>query len=62
MCSGNNTYKKDVYIETTGTIDFKDSSIGIALANGNLTIKKGNIILKEGNQLYVNWKSWLYKS
>ena len=41
MCSGNNTYKKDVYIETTGTIDFKDSSIGIALANGNLTIKKG---------------------
>ena len=32
--------KKDVYIETTGTIDFKDSSIGIALANGNLTIKK----------------------
>lgn len=57
MCSGNNTYKKDVYIETTGTIDFKDSSIGIALANGNLTIKKGNIILKEGNQLYVNSKS-----
>ena len=41
MCSGNNTYKKDVYIETTGTIDFKDSSLGIALANGNLTIKKG---------------------
>lgn len=57
MCSGNNTYKKDVYIETTGTIDFKDSSIGIALANGNLTIKKGNIILKKGNQLYVNSKS-----
>ena len=57
MCSGNNTYKKDVYIETTDTIDFKDSSIGIALANGNLTIKKGNIILKEGNQLYVNSKS-----
>lgn len=57
MCSGNNTYKKDVYIETTGTIDFKDSSLGIALANGNLTIKKGNIILKEGNQLYVNSKS-----
>ena len=57
MCSGNNTYKKDVYIETTGTIDFKDSSIGIALANGNLTIKKGNIILKEGNRLYVNSKS-----
>ena len=53
MCSGNNTYKKDVYIETTGTIDFKDSSIGIALANGNLTIKKGNVILKEGNRLYV---------
>lgn len=57
MCAGNSKYIKDVYIETTDTIDFKDSSIGIMLANGNLTIKKGNIILKEGNRLYVNSKN-----
>ena len=32
--------KKTFTLKQTGTIDFKDSSIGIALANGNLTIKK----------------------
>ena len=45
--------KKDTYINTTGTIDFKDSKIGIYVYDGDLTIEKGNFISNEDCKLYV---------
>lgn len=43
--------KKDTYINTTGTIDFKDSKLGIYVYDGNLEIEKGNFIVNEDCKL-----------
>ena len=44
---------RDVYIDITGTVDCKNSSIGIYVNNGNLTIVKGNLISAAGKRFYA---------
>ena len=44
---------RDVYIDTTGTVDCKSSSIGIYVNNGNLKIVKGNLISAAGKRFYA---------
>ena len=44
--------QKDVYIDTTETVDFKDSPIGIYVSNGNLTVNNGKFKVKEGKEAY----------
>ena len=44
---------KDVYINTTETVDFKDSPIGIYVSTGNLTVDNGKFKVKDGKKAYI---------